>query len=50
MATPSRGHHFPWFYKELSSQKRFHSVVHMGGVEKHYGVVIHALVGDQKET
>ena len=34
MATPSRGHHFPWFCRQLSSQKRVRSVVNMGGVVK----------------
>ena len=34
MATPSRGHHFPWFYKELSSHKKVHTVVNVGGVVK----------------
>ena len=28
------GHHVPWFYKQLSSQKRVCSVVSMGGVVK----------------
>ena len=32
--TPSRRHHFPWFCKELSSQKEGHTVVIMGGIVK----------------
>ena len=34
MATPSRRHPFPWFYKELSSQKRVHTIVILRGVVK----------------
>ena len=32
---------FPWFYRQVSSQKTFHGV---GSIAKHYGVVIHYLV------
>ena len=32
MATPSRRHPFPWFCKELSSQKRVHTIVILRGV------------------
>ena len=39
LATPLCGHHLPWFYRHISSQRRVH-VVKMGGIVKHYGVVI----------
>ena len=34
IATPFSGHHFPWFFRHLSSQRRVHNVVKMAGVVK----------------
>ena len=38
---PLRGHHLPWFYRHLSSQRRLHILVHLGVLVKHCSVVIH---------
>ena len=31
---PLCGHHFPWFYRQLSSQRSVHSIVDLGGHSK----------------
>ena len=45
IATPVHGHHFPWFYRHLSSQRRVHSVVNIGGVGSSLSRSVFSTVG-----